>query len=453
MTKNHKIILTFVLIFAVLGGFYLFIQSYEPAPPTPTAAPTPTIQLLSVDPAHIVQISIENEADTYAFLKDDEHWFLKDAPSIAVNESRVESLSFSAATLSANACITENAAQLADYGLDKPLALITLLLDSGESVSFKIGNLTPAGDGYYGSVGDSTAVYTLPISTGSLFCNPLSAYRFMTITALSAADIRSITITKENKPFRVVYVAPPDGVYPGAISTWKIETPILRDADNALVQEKLLTPLSALVATDIAADNPAALSEYGFSGDSVEIKTETETVRFSVGQTSAGTFVLPEGSSTVYFMGPAPLSFMEVTPFDILEKMTNLIAIDTVSSIDIRLPGASCTLDITHEGENMRFFVNDKEAAEEPFKAIYVELSALSVDGMITSSYTAGNTAPAATIVYTLTDGSAVTLAYYPYDDFNYAVFENGESTFYIKKTKLSALSEKLNTLIQNPRG
>ena len=144
---------------------------------------------------------------------------------------------------------------------------------------------------------------------------------------------------------------------------------------------------------------------------------------------------------------------MEVNPFDILEKMTNLIAIDTVSSIDINLPGASCTLDIQHKGEKMRFFINDKEAAEKPFKAIYVELSALSVDGMIASSYSVGSSSPSGTIVYTLTDGSAVTLAYYPYDDFNYAVFENGESTFYIKKTKLSALSEKLNALAKNPQG
>ncbi len=450
--RKGKTIPAFVLVFALLIGFYLFINTYDPASPAPTATPVPTIQLLSVDPAHITEISIENRADTYAFLRDDAHWFIKGKPSVSVDEARVDSLAFSSATFSANALITESAEDMDDYGLEDPISTVTLFLDSGENVSFKIGNPTPAGDGYYASVGDTGAVYTVSVSAGSLFLSPLSSFRFMTITALNTTDIRSITITKENKPLRIVYVAPPEGAYPGAVSTWKMESPLHRDAENSLVQEKLLTPLSSLVATDIAADHPETLSAFGFSGDRVEITTESETIRFSVGQTAAGTYIMPEDSSTVYYMGKAPLSFMTVTPFDILEKMTNLIAIDTVSSIDIHLPAVSCKLDVKHEGENMHFFINNKEAAEDPFKAIYVELSALSVDGMIDSAYTA-SASPSGTIVYTLTDGSAVTIAYYPYDDFNYAVFENGESTFYIKKTKLSALSEKLNALVRNPKG
>ncbi len=451
--RHWKVLLSFVLVFALLGGAYFFIQNYDPTEKPAEITPTPTIGLLSLEARQVMQVEIQNTAGQYAFVRDGEGWLVKNEPYIELYTSRVETLCFGAATLSADTLVAAAAPDVSVYGLDKPQSVVTLMLDSGDTVTFKIGNLTPAGDGYYACLAESTDVYILSTGTGSQFCSPLSAFRVMTITMLNQMDIRSITITRDGEPFKVVYVAPPEGSYPGAVSTWHIESPIRRDADNALVQEKLLTPLSTLVAAGVAADNPEDLSAFGFEGDSVEISTETETVRFTVGTADGASFIMVDGKQVVYFMGNGTLSFMEVTPFDILEKMTNLIAIDTVDTIEATLPGGSAALRVSHEGENMRYFVNDTPAGEEAFKAIYVELAALSVDGMITGNADMTGKTPAASIVYTLTDGSTTTLAYYPYDDFNYAVAENSECTFYIKKTKITELGEKLQDFVQNPNG
>ncbi len=451
--RNWKTILIFVLIFALLGGAYFFIENYDPTPSAPVTTPTPLITLLSADVNLVNQIDVQNSAETYSFVKNEGSWFVKNEPYIELHPSRIESLVYSAATLSADTLVAANAEDLEAYGLKKPQATVSLLLESGASPVFHIGNQTPALDGYYCCLSDSSDVYMLSAASAGQFLSPLSAFRVMTITMLNQADIRSISITKENKEFRLEYEAPPEGSYPGAVSTWHIKSPIERDADDKLVQEKLLTPLSMLTAHDVAADQPSDLSLFGFTGDSVEIKTEAEIVRFSVGQKDGISYILPDGKNTVYSMGAGTLSFMAVTPFDVLEKMTNLISIDTVKTIDITLSGQSFILRIDHIGEEMKFFINDKPCKEESFKAIYVELSALSVDGMIETPAQMQTLPQAGSIIYTLTDGSAVTLSYYPYDSLNYAVSENGEANFYIKKTKISALWEKLNTLAQNPQG
>jgi len=449
--RYWKVILSFVLVFALLGGAYFFIQNYDPTEKPAENTPQPTIPLLSLDARLISQVEIQNTKDVYTFVRDGENWLVKNKPNIELYASRVESLCFGAATLAADSLIASSAADLSAFGLDNPQATVTLMEENGTEASFCIGNLTPAGDGYYACLKGGNDIYMLSNSTGSQFCSPLSAFRVMTITAFNQTDIRSITITRGSVSFRIAYVAPPASTYPGAVSTWRIESPIKREADNALVQEKLLTPLSSIVAAGVAEDSPMDISAYGFDGDTVEITTETETVRFSVGIKDGVSYVKMEGKETVFFMGTDTLAFMDVTPFDVLEKMTNLISIDTIDTIDITLPGTHALLRIAHEGENMQYFLNDVQADEEPFKAIYLELAALSVDGMVEKAVDVHGRTPEASIIYTLTDGSTTTLSYYSYDAFNYAVFENSENTFYIKKAKLTELGEKLKAFIQNP--
>lgn len=451
--RKWKTVLIFVLIFALLGGAYFFIENYDPTPQTPSATPSPAIPLLSLDASLISQIDIKNSTEAYTFVQSETGWALKNEPLIELHPSRVESLVFSAATLSADALVAGNTADIAAYGLDKPQATVSLLLQNGSASVFHIGNQTPALDGFYCRLAESQDIYQLSTANASQFLSPLSAFRVMTISALNQADIRSIRIQKRDSIFQVDYEAPPEGVYPGAVSSWHIKSPIVRDADDKLVQEKLLTPLSMLSAHDVAADHPESLSLFGFEGDIVEIKTETETIRFSVGQKDGMSYIVPEGKSTVYFMGPGTLPFMAVTPFDVLEKMTNLISIETVDTIAITISGQQFVLRVDHKGDTMEYFINDVPCKEEAFKAIYVELSALSVDGMVEGTFKTESLTAPASIVYTLTDASCVTLSYYPYDTLNYAVSENGECTFYIKKTKLSQLAEKLQGLLDNPQG
>ncbi len=451
--RHWKTIVSFLLVFAVLGGAYFFLQNYEPDENITGSTSKPAIPLLSLQTDLVQKLCVENETGTFAFIREGDGWLVEGAPSITLYPERIESLCFSAASLSADVKIADAPDNLELYGLDTPKASVTLSDKEGNKTLFFIGDMTATGDGYYVCLDSNSAVYQVPSGTISPFLNPLSAFRVMTITNLNFSDIRAIAINKSGETFRVVYKAPAEGTPSGAVSAWFIESPEGRDANDTLVQEKLLLPISKITASGIAAENLVKKDTFGFSGDYAEVSTDTETIRFFVGTRNGESYVYVDGKETIYEMGKETLSFMSVTPFDILEKMTTLIPIDTVKSIALSLSGTEAKMEMVQEGETVKYMVNDKPAGEDAFKSMYLELSALTVDGTVSKVVDVRGKTPSASIVYTLQDGSTTTLAYYPYDALNYAIFENGENSFYMKKTKLTELAGKLARFLENPKG
>ena len=448
--KYWKVIVSFTVIFAILAAAYFFIENYDPTKAPASETPAPLIPLLKIDASLVSQVEIQNTSETFSFMQSEGAWVVKNNPTVKLIKERVDSLVYSAATLSAIRTIVTDATDLSAYGLKEPQATVKLLQQNGTETVFHVGNITPTGDGYYACLDGERDVHILAMGTAGQFCTSSDAFRVMTITEMSHTQIRTVSIKKDGTTIRLQYVAPPEGAYPGSVSTWKMESPLETWASNTDVQEKVLSPLSTLDAAAVIEDNPSDVSKYGFHGDMVTVSTETETVKFSVGNIEGVYFVMVDGEKTVYLMG-ASLPFMEVTPFDLVEKETNLIPLDTVEKIDLNLNGVSATLRVETEGENMKFYVGDTPAAEDKFKYLYMEIAGLSVDG-VAKNPKAGGT-PAASIVYTMVDGSTTTLSYYPYDSFNYALFENGECTFYIKKTRISNLAASLEKFIQNPNG
>jgi len=449
--RKWGIIVSFVLIFAILGTAYFFLTRPD-APEKPAEATgKPVISVLSYAPEQVLQIEIQSRDSRLAFVRDGETWLVKNEPDIEIHAVRVELLCVSAATLSAESLVAGDAKDLHAYGLSSPQAEVKLSLANGETEAILVGDPAPGGDGYYACLASSTDVYLISGSTGNQFLQTLADYRVLTVTALNSMDVRAVSITKNGQVFKLEYEekAKDDGFS----SSWHITSPIIRNADDSLVQEKILTPLCTLIAVDVAADKAEDIHPFGFEGDGVEIRTAHETVRLSVGTADGIDYVMREDKPAVYMMGSGALSFMNIGAFDVLERMTNLISIDTVDTIDITLPGIAATMDVDFEGETMHYFVNDIPADETAFKDMYVELIALEVDGEVVAPVHIDGQKPSASIVFTLTDGSTTTLAYYPYDEFNYAVYENSECTFYMKKTKLTELGEKLRTFVQNTKG
>lgn len=469
-----KYIIAFIIIFAMLVAAYLLVQKM----PSKTDVGTQdnnvpnekivSIPMLSVDVTAVSQITIQNQSikddigdktenpnteTKYTFVRGEGTWVVKNEPYIELHQDMVESLCSAAASLSADASIEESAIDLVQYGLETPQSEVTLTLLDREDITFLIGDQTPSANGYYAKLKDSHDVYMISLATGSHFCKPLSSFRVMTIAALGYFDIQNISIWKNGEELRLSYQDVPESAAPGTLANWYIESPITATADMNAVQSKLLEPFVMLIAESVAEDNPKDLSVYGFKGDRVELTTTTEIIRFEVGVANGMSYIMPEGKSTVYCMGSGALPFMEVTAMDVIQSMTNLVSLAELDSVQLELPGISATLSTKHEGEKIKYFVNDKSADDEAFRNLYIELIALSVDGLASVSEDVSEKTPAASIVYTMLDGSTTTLAYYPYNEFNYAVYENGECTYYIKKTKLSALAESVQAFAQNPNG
>ncbi len=441
MKRKH--IFLFLCLFLLLGVAYFFITAYTPEK-APQPSETPLIPISVFEADAVQEIEVTNSHGKYTFSKKTDEWQLKDNPAAQILSGRVTALCHSIASFSAVRIIEKNPSDSSVYGFSSPMASICATLSDNTMHFIYIGQSAPAGDGYYCKSGSDPTVYLVNSGFVSALTEPLRSYRNLQITSLDTNAIRGITLSLEGHVLRLSYRESQEGKYAAAISNWRMESPTQCDAENAKVSEKLLQPLSMLTAVDVAADTIENASSYGFSGDFVEIKTESETIKLKIGEKNGRTYLVQDGKAPIYDMGAAKLSFMTLTPFDVIEPMINLIPLDDVARVEITIPDCQKTLEILRFEEKVDYRIDSKPMDEKAFKSLYMELVGLSVDGLSDKSVLSG-AAPIGNITYYKTDGSQEKNDYYAYDALNYAVSHNGNAGFYMKKTKLSDLADKLN--------
>lgn len=450
--KILRNVIILVAVFAVLGAAYYFVGKYEPESEENTTNSS-SIEIFKVKKEQITKIEVKNAEDEYAFYKTDGGWVVLGREYVELNQSRVDSLAYSVASINADALIEQSPADLGLYGLSEPAGSITLTLDDGSIRTFYVGDKTPTRTAYYFKTADEDAVYTVYSGSGENFLQKLNNYRVMTITSFEAESVREITIEKAGSTLSIVYNEPTEEEKEkgqGAISEWKLVKPFTRNADNSKVQEKLITPLTGLTGESIVDDNPSDFSKYGIGSTNVTIKTTDSTTKFKVGRKDGVSYLYVEGKSPVYTIAESKLTFLDVNTFDLIEKFASLINIDTVNSIDIYTPKAEGTLSIKRDGDSTLYYADGADAEESAFKSMYQKVIGLTVDGLVTSP--AEKADLQGKVVYHLTDGTTVTLEFYPYDSLNYAVYENGENLFFMKKTKLNDMINALTKFKENPR-
>lgn len=437
--KTKKILIILAAVFVLLSIAFYFVSNYNPD--TENARKTSETVIFSESLDNMEEIIIENQYGSYSFTYSQNGVTFRGSGE-DINTSLIISLFNSFTKLPAISVVSENSENLSDYGLTDPISAISLKTKNGKSV-FYLGNKVTTGNAYYFKTDKNNTVYQLPSSIGDMFCKGPDSFRNLVIVSMVQNSVRGFNITKGGQTLSVSYHEAPEGSYPGAVSTWKITSPLERDADNSLVTDKILAYITSIAADSVAADNPSDISAYGFNGDRVTVKSDSEEISFQVGYKGDSAYIYVEGKNSVYGISPSKLPFMDVKPFDILEKFTNLISIEDISTIEIK------TSDINSVLDAKTYKIDEAQADEKAFKSMYMEIIGMSVDGMVEKpvSYTKG----APCIIFNMKDNTKHMLEFCNYDDLNFAVFENGQNTFFMKKTKLTAMLEKLNKFKKDP--
>jgi hypothetical protein len=155
-----------VILLAILAGLAYYLQQPEnlikkalASRETPTAEPPG--QLISPADGPLNGVSIQKTGGQSITLeRKNSGWTLivgSENPAPA-DQSVAEQAASQAQSLRLAGKITSTTPDLSAFGLDKPVYIFKLILADGKSVSFKIGNATLAGDGYYAQKEDGTVV-------------------------------------------------------------------------------------------------------------------------------------------------------------------------------------------------------------------------------------------------------------------------------------------------------
>ena len=179
-------------------------------------------------------------------------WSLLEPVKARGSRTGVDELLANVMTAKIDREIDPNPKSLADFGLDKPVADITLTLKDGKTLGLQLGAKNPTGVWVYARERDKPAVFVVGESVLRDATKPVADFRDRTILAFDAKDVTGFEI-----------VLPDDTlVVEGAPSAWRITRPVALRADNETVRE-FLDKLASQKVREFVAEAPAARDAYG----------------------------------------------------------------------------------------------------------------------------------------------------------------------------------------------
>ena len=238
------------LLLVLLGGFF-YVYEIRMGPAREEAAARKG-RVFSADTKDVTGVELKRLDETVRLQRDGDTWSLLEPLKARGSRTGVDELLANVMTAKIDREIDPNPKSLADFGLDKPAADITLTLKDGKTLGLQLGAKNPTGVWVYARERDKPAVFVVGESVLRDATKPVADFRDRTILAFDAKDVTGFEI-----------VLPDDTlVVEGAPSAWRITRPVALRADNETVRE-FLDKLASQKVREFVAETPAARDAYG----------------------------------------------------------------------------------------------------------------------------------------------------------------------------------------------
>jgi hypothetical protein len=234
-------------------------------------------QLVRFKPADARRLELTHDGQEIVFVKDNDRWKLDKPLHADADREKVNELLTKLSSLEARDKDILDAANLKDYGLDKPATVIKVTVEEeikGENepkkktrtLTVKLGKDDKDAKKLYAQADDWPRVNAVEDSLAALVARPALAYRGKRLFDFTAADLAKIEVRRGDK----TYTLQQDK------GTWKLSAPVAADADTAAVSQ-LANSLSNLEALEYVSDAPKAEElgpQYGLGEPAVVVKLE-----------------------------------------------------------------------------------------------------------------------------------------------------------------------------------
>lgn len=447
--KFYRNAIILVVIVGLLTGAYFLMKNRDIGAEDDTPA-SETIRIFDLDSAKFTEMTLENKDGTFIFvqelvkLNDTElrKWRIKSPEDLKINDSAVSSIAINFSSLRADKLIEENPADLALYGLDKPVT-VTVKLDTGETKALEIGSLTPTKGGYYAREKGGSKVYTIGTYEGEKMLVDKNGLRSKEIFEFAAEDITAFGMDRNGV-----------NIFTSEKSSeteWQMTTPI----EASVRSEAIGTMLDAVTQLSVAAfedENPADLEKYGLAKPAyvLSIGDKTDKTRLMIGlekEKGSIAYAKLEGSNEVFSLSISALTFLDKPIEEIVDAFVYIVYINDVNKITMKLDGETVVSDIQTDAEDSdkdKFFVNGKDVSElkddrdsQLFRKYYQAMIGITVDKVLPEAVVSGNAE--VTLVYELKkDPGTMKVELIPKDEKYYYVMRNGKyAGVLVEKKKL----------------
>jgi len=236
--------LLLALLVAGLGGWLWWVE--RPKVERETEKKT---LLAAFDKGRVAALELDLPEASIRLRRKDGAWRLEAPIEAAADPGAVRALLDAIATAESRKIVAEKADAPATYGLDRPVAQVTVVFDDGTRLpTVRVGKTTPVGYGAYARVGDDPAVL---LTTGAFHAGVrkgVDDLRDRDVLAFEAADVSQLRISANGRS---------DVVLEREGEGWRIAKPAALRADASQVQG-FLSSLESLRADGFVDGAPTA---------------------------------------------------------------------------------------------------------------------------------------------------------------------------------------------------
>ncbi|MFA6135089.1 MAG: DUF4340 domain-containing protein [Phycisphaerae bacterium] len=225
-------------------------------------------QIVHLDEQRVHSVDIENASGTCKLVTQNDQWRMFQPYEGKANAAAVEDLIDAVMSLKAES-FEDKAETLAPYGLDKPMATLTLTGSKGEG-KLLIGSKSPSGAMTFVKSGDSSQVAVVKTDQVQKMLQAPAVYWGTLILELEAVkQPMAVVLTRGATEYDAELVE--------GSTQWKLNKPIKAPADQAAIIN-IFSAMGRTVADKIVALGPKVPDEYAKAPDAITVKLKVNVV-------------------------------------------------------------------------------------------------------------------------------------------------------------------------------
>ncbi|MBQ8514739.1 MAG: DUF4340 domain-containing protein [Ruminococcus sp.] len=444
MKKQLILILSLILLVGVTAGILLLVSNIEADKKAEAERAEQEKVLVSLYSNDIDKIEIISGDDTYiASLNENGQWVLENEVDFEINTYYLNSVASQLSTLTAEEVIgPADEESLSKYELDEPNTTITLY--SGDTPhTIHVGRLSATEEFYYVTMEGRDKIFAVSADYADYLTANKNSLKSIYILRNSDSQVTDISLKAHGE---MVYELSMDESL-----SWNLLHPVtLKERVDSAGVNLLLTTINQMIVDRFGDEyvTEDQYAEYGFEDPEYIFSFKQEN-----GETTTLLVQDYDTASTDYVCcickETGQIFYMEATYTDFLQEDASAFVQDTVYSCPI---GEIESISIQwNERENAELFIDDensvyelngtnvKEANPEAVTAVenfYTKIQALKYDAMIPENPVPDNAEMEISITYTKMDGTETVVSFAESDADNYAVFVNGEYSYFTVSKK-----------------
>jgi len=323
----------------LVGGFY-YVYEIRWAPERERVE-TRKGRVFQAEAADVTAVELKRPEDTVRLARVGDGWELKSPIVARGDRARVDETLTTVLTAKTDREIDPKPGALADFGLDKPAAEVTLTLKDGKTLGLALGSKTPTGVWVYARETGKPAVVALPDGVLREATKPVSDFRDRTILSVERKEVSGFDMTADGQTMSVDHAG----------DAWRITKPVALPADTEVIGD-MFEKLTVAKVKEFAAEAPTSRATYGLDKPlRLTIHTGRDKDRASrtllVGRTDAakkGVYAMREGEQSVLLLPEDVSKAIPRTVAALRDKQVVAVDRDKVTRIDVDSPKGAVSL-------------------------------------------------------------------------------------------------------------